>query len=82
MMSAMGGMPSLSYGTTATSGAKGSKMDLSNLLNKGHVTINYGSGSASSSGGVGSAAKPLAVSHNTLFIVAATAAAAWLVIKK
>ena len=73
MNPAMGGMPSLSYGTTATSGAKGGMLNLSNLLNKGAVTINYGSGSASSSGSPGSSVAPIAISHNMIFIGAVVA---------
>ena len=80
MNPAMGGMPSLSYGTTATSGAKSGMLNLSNLLNKGAVTINYGSGSASSSGSPGSTVAPLAIGHNV--IIAAAAVAAWFFLKK
>ena len=73
MNPAMGGMPSLSYGTTATSGAHGGMLGISNLLNKGAVTINYGDGTASS-------VAPLAISHNMILL--GVAAAVWFFLKK
>ena len=67
------GMPSLSLASSATSGADGGSVTLSNLLTEGATVINYGSGSASS------VAAPAPVSHTML--VVGVAVAAWFLLK-